>query len=200
MDTKKIFIGIPTNRGLQPQMVLSLLNMVKYTKHELVFVMATQGYTISENRNYLVIQALKNKCSHILMIDDDMTFPDNTLDQLLSNEKEIVGVVAHSRALPLMPVVEFFDQHLVSEADRLLGRWNIPEELFECKAVGGGVLLIDLKVFDTLPKPYFSTEVLDTGFTKTGEDSWFCYRAGENGFKIWCDPTLKIGHIGNYIF
>jgi len=201
MNTKyKILLGIPTNRLLQPQTVQSLLNLVKDSKHEIIVNIATQGYTISENRNYLVAQAIKLKCTHLFMVDDDMIIPENTLNQLLSNDKDIVGVVAHSRALPLMPVVEFFDDEKLSTRDRLLGDRKIPDKLFSCKAVGGGVILIKTKVFDNIPRPWFGMVVHESGMTKTGEDSYFCYAAREAGYEIYCDPTLKIGHIGNYIY
>lgn len=181
-------------------MVLSLVNMIKETKHETILVLATQGYTIAENRNYLVAQAIKNGCTHLLMVDDDMIFPENTLNKLISDEKDVVGVLANSRALPLMPVVEFFDDEKLSTADRLLGKRDIPQDVFECKAIGGGVMLIDLKIIDKLSRPWFSTEVHESGMTKIGEDSWFCYKVRDNGFTIWCDPTLTIGHIGQYIY
>lgn len=196
----KLLIGIPTNRMLQPQMVLSLVNAVKSTSHDVDVVMATQGYTIAENRNYLVANTIKGKYDYLLMIDDDMIFPENTIDKLISNGKDICGVVANSRAIPPMPVVEFFNDEELSEADRLLGRRDIPTDLFECKAVGGGVVMVDAKIFTDWQSPWFDTEVHPTGMTKTGEDSWFCYKAREKGFTIWCDPTLKIGHIGNYIY
>lgn len=200
MDKNKILLGIPTNRQIQPLTVLSLLKMIQNTREEVIPILATQGYTISENRNYLVAQALKNNCTHLMMIDDDMVFPENTLTQLLFDNKDIVGVVANSRALPLMPVVEFFDDEELSVADKLLGKRNIPEQLFTCKAVGGGVLIINTKVFEKMSRPYFGMEIMDTGMTKTGEDSYFCYNASKVGFEIWCDPTLKINHIGNYLY
>src|SRR3990167_763046 len=99
METK-ILVGIPTNRNLQPQMVTSLVSLIQNTKHTIEVIIATQGYTISENRNYLAAQAIKGNYTHLLMIDDDMIFPHNTLDQLLDDKKDIVGVVAHSRTLP----------------------------------------------------------------------------------------------------
>jgi len=195
----KTLIGIPTNRLLQPQMVTSLINLVKKNP-DVDVVLATQGYTIAENRNFLVAQAIKGGYTHLLMIDDDMIFPENTLEQLASHDKDITGVIAHSRALPLMPVVEFFDDNELSDADRLLGRRNIPTELFQCKAVGGGVVLVNMRIFKEWQEHWFDTEVYPTGMTKTGEDSWFCYEAQKRGFEVWCDPSLKIGHIGNYIY
>lgn len=196
----KILLGIPTNRLIQPQTVLSLLDMVKNSKHEIIVKMATQGYTIAENRNYLATQAIKEKCSHLMMIDDDMIFPSNTLDTLLLNDKDFVGVLAHSRCLPPLPVVTTFDQDEISTADRLLGKYNFPETLFKVKGIGGGVVLIKTDVFNKVSRPWFANENYDTGMTKVGEDYYFCNKVLDAGIDIWCDPTLKIGHIGNYIY
>jgi hypothetical protein len=33
-----------------------------------------------------------------------------------------------------------------------------------------------------------------------GEDTTFCFRATQDGEKIWCDSRIKAGHIGNYVF
>ena len=33
-----------------------------------------------------------------------------------------------------------------------------------------------------------------------GEDTTFCFRAGQAGFKMYCDSRIKIGHIGEKIF
>ena len=194
----KIAIAMPTNRGVKAQTVKSLLELdCKYEKH---IIIATQGYTISENRIYIAMQAIKNKCTHILSTDDDMIFPISTLNQLLKHNKDIVGVVANSRAFPLMPVVEFFDDDKISVTDRLMGRRDIPKELFECKAVGGGVTLVKTNIYDKIKKPWYDTETYDFGMTKMGEDSWFCRQIRNEGIKIWCDPQIKIGHIGSYVF
>jgi hypothetical protein len=33
-----------------------------------------------------------------------------------------------------------------------------------------------------------------------GEDVNFCKRANEMGLEVWCDPTIRIGHIGEYLY
>jgi hypothetical protein len=200
MQKNKTLLGIPTNRMVQPQTVLSLMKMVQHTKEDLVIVMAVNGYTVAENRNYIVTQAIKEKCSHVLMIDDDMTFPEDTLDRLMSHDKDFVGVVAHSRTLPALPVVTLFNQDELSTADRLLGRQELPKELFKAKGVGGSVLLLKTSIFNKIRRPWFANETYETGMTKTGEDYYFVMKCIEANIDIWVDPTLSIGHIGNYIF
>src|SRR3990167_7699081 len=100
---KKIALGLPTNRGFKPKTVLSLLNIEKVG--ELYPIIATEGYTISENRNYIVAQAIKAKCDYLLFVDDDMIFPPDTLKRLLAHGKDIIGVLSNSRKLQLQPTV-----------------------------------------------------------------------------------------------
>lgn len=200
MDKKKILLGIPTNRMIQPQTVLSLLNLIKATKQDVTPMLANNGYTIAENRNYLAIQAIKGGYDYLLSIDDDMIFPEYTLDELLSHEREVVGVCAHSRTLPPMSMVTMFNQEEIPVADRLLGRQVFPDELFKCKSVGGAITLVKTSVFSKLDQPWFSNEIEKNGLNKVGEDYWFCNRCNAANVDIWVDPTIPIGHIGSYIY
>ena len=182
----KICIAIPTNRSIRSRTLKALLELdVPYEKH---IVVATEGYTTAENRNYIISQAQKAKCTHVLMVDDDMVFPPDTLTKLIESGKEVIGVNANSRMLPLKTTVEPLNDD------------PFPEAIFQVKAVGGGVLLIDMKVFEAIDQPWFDVETFDFGMTKMGEDSWFCRKATQAGFGIWCDNTIEIGHIGEYIF
>ena len=55
---------------------------------------------IVSSRTWLVNEAIKKGATHILFIDSDMLFPENTLRQLLSHKKEIVGVEYNKREFP----------------------------------------------------------------------------------------------------
>lgn len=183
----KILLAIPTNRGVKGKTVKSLLDLVASSEHKFEIIVASEGYTIAENRNYIASQAIKKECDYVLMCDDDMVFPSETLDKLLATGKRIVGVLAHSRMLPLKPTV-------------VPVSGEISETLFECKEVGGGVLLIDTKVFNEVPQPWFDVETHPFGMVRTGEDAYFCHKAIEKGVSVWCEGSIKIGHIGDYIY
>lgn len=199
MDTK-VLIGIPTNRLIQPQMMLSLVNLVKNVKVPVDIILADKGYTIAENRNFLGISTLKGGYTHLLMLDDDMIFPPDTLDRLLAHDKDFVGVAAHSRTMPPMSMVTLFNQDEIPLADKLLGRQELPKELFKCKAVGGAVVLVKKAVFEKAEQPWFSNRVAKNGMNEQGEDYWFCEMVEKAGMDIWVDPTITIGHIGNYVY
>ena len=177
----KITIGLPTNRLIKPKTSLSLLELID-NKHDYHFVISTRGYNTSENRNYIASQAVKNS-DYLFFIDDDMIFPPNTLDKLLARKKDIVGGVYMTKYDKQEPVVEYFDDER-------------PKDLFKCKAIGTGMLLIKTDVFKKVPQPWFKYEWYPNGMVKRSHDWIFCEDARREGYDIWADPTLKIQHIG----
>lgn len=194
----KIAIATLSNRGFSPKVVKSFMELE--CPHEKMFIMAGDGYTISENRNYIAIQAIKNNCDYVLSIDDDQIFPPDTLTRLLKHDVDIVACKINAKVFPIQHHVQLLDESHLTLQDRMMGKIETPEELFECKAIGTGVILIKTEVFKKIELPWFSTETHENGMTKMGEDYWFCRQARNAGYKIYCDPTLQIGHIGHYIY
>jgi hypothetical protein len=45
---------------------------------------------------------------------------------------------------------------------------------------------------------FFDFELKDGHYV--GEDYLFCDRAREQGFEVWIDPTIKLGHMGVHEF
>ena len=69
----RITLAVCTNRGIRPKTAQCLLELVANSKHDFHILVAENGYTIAENRNFCVVQAQKNKSDYLLFIDDDMT-------------------------------------------------------------------------------------------------------------------------------
>ena len=201
MDTKaKVALAVVSNRLIKPKTTLALMELIAHTEHEIVPIVATEGYTIAEGRNYCVHKALAEQCTHILFVDDDMTFPPDTLDRLLAHGNEIVGVYSYSRSLPLTPTIAFMNEDGTHKPHQSIAFFQKPDSLFEVFSIGMGVALIDLKIFDVIDKPWFSWNVHENGKILMGEDAWLCKQARAANFKIYCDPTLPIGHIGDYSY
>lgn len=199
----KITLAICTNRGVRPKTLGALLELVNHSKgHDFHISVAERGYTIAENRNYCVVQAQKNSSHYLLFIDDDMTLPPDTLERLLARGKEIVGVNSMSRCLPLSSTVGLMDEKGGYKHPDYHPEWEmrIPDELFKAYFVGCGVCLIDMRVFKLLKKPWFKFQDHKIGMNKVGEDGYFCEKAKKAGIEIWCDPTISIGHLGEYEF
>lgn len=185
----KVCIVIPANKPIKAKTVESLLNMVVVSPYEYLFIIATEGYTPSEKRNYGVVQALNNKCDYILFLDDDMVFPPETLTTLIERDKDVIGALYYLRIFPLQPVFEPFEQ--VKE---------IPKEPFMVKGVGNGLVLAKVPVLKKVKAPWFGTKVDGFGCTWLGDSYWFGDRVREAGFQVWCDSTLKIFHTGEYLY
>jgi len=188
----KITLGIPCNRVLKPDTMQSLLELIAKGGYDFHFVIATQGYTIAENRTVIAVGALRNKSDYLLFIDDDMTFPPDTLDRLIKRDKDIIGIPYYSRVLPRKSVV------VLEDGTELKGK--IPSEGFKCQHVGTGGMLIKTEVFTNIIRPWFQFKTNSDGCTVQGEDAFFCEVARNKGYDIWCDSTLKIYHIGDREF
>lgn len=186
----KITIASLSNRGFRPETVKSLLDLK--CPYEKEVVIATQGYHIAENRNFMATQAILNKSDYILMVDDDMIFPPDTLEKMLAHKKDVVGVVYKPRN-------DKKDTHIPLDKTHI-DNPKLLKKLFECEAVGTGVMLINTLIFNFIDRPWFAFESHETGYTIQGEDWWFCQQARKARFQIWCDPTIPIGHIGMKIY
>lgn len=173
---------MPTNRLIKPKTASSVLKLVAYTKHEVIPIISTRGYNTSENRNYIASQALKNECTHLFFVDDDMIIPEDTLDRLLAHDKDIIGAVYKTKYEVQEDVCEYFDDKR--------------EDLMKVKAIGTGCLLIKVSVFLKLPTPWFKYEWFNNGMVKRSHDWIFCEDAIKKGIDVWADRTIEAKHIG----
>lgn len=180
-----------TNGAVKTRTMFSVIRMLKRLPFEWKFMTQT-GCLIHENRRILVERAKEEGCTHILFIDSDMTFDEDALERLLERDKPIIGVDTNMRAIPLTSTVKRLDEkgNMIWE--------EFPDGLVKCAGVGSGFLLLELSVFDSIEKPWFFFETDETGKTLWGEDMWFCRKASKAGYNIWCDRTVKVGHIGDY--
>jgi len=197
----KITLAVCTNREVKPKTLGSLLEMVAYSRDvDFHIFVATRGYTIAENREYCVVQAQKNGSDYLLFVDDDMTFPKDTLERLLGANKGVIGVNSYSRVLPLCSTVGLMDEKGNYKHPDKYPEWEmkIPDELFKAYFVGCGVCLIDMKVFEKIKKPYFQFITGKNGMVIHGEDGSFCEKVKKAGGDIWCDPAIPVGHLGEY--
>lgn len=183
----KIAVGLPTNRLIKPKTALSVLKLVAHLKLDYHFLVSTKGYNTSENRNYIAAQAVKNDCTHLFFVDDDMILPEDTLDRLLAHDKDIVGAIYKTKYETQAEVIEYLNDER-------------PTELFKCGALGTGCLLIKTEVFKNLPQPWFKYEWNPNGSVKRSHDWIFCEDARNQGYDIWADPTLEVGHLGIKLF
>jgi len=149
------------------------------------------GGTIAEARNDLVLQALEDGCSHLLMLDTDQTYPPETLNRMLDHDVDVCGVRVHRRYPPFDPIMyrgEMGRYQRISDDEMFSG------ELVRVDATGTGCLLFRMDVFDRVERPWFQLGVHPED-KPYGEDIYFCDKARRAGIDICVDTSLTVGHL-----
>lgn len=125
--------------------------------------------------------------THILFVDPDVLPRHSTLEKLLKLDKDIVTGVYH--------IITRSDvRWSVMREDDWVKLDELPDNPFKVKSCGFGIILIKFSVFEKLQWPYWEYK-FSPGVLEKSEDVYFCEKAREAGFDIWCDPKLKCNHI-----
>lgn len=194
MDNIKLGIGLPlTDKDVPTQFLDSFVLMEKpaYVYMRPQF----PSYTVADIRNQLVQQALESGCTHVLMMDTDQVYPSNTISKLLSYDKDVVSAIVHRRYPPFDAILYRGEPGRyihVSDEDILEAKND--NELIEIDATGCGCVLYKTEVFLKIDPPWFEFG-RDFMNNVVGEDIGFCHKLRTNGYKIYCDPTINIGHL-----
>jgi cellulose synthase/poly-beta-1,6-N-acetylglucosamine synthase-like glycosyltransferase len=150
------------------------------------------GTLIADQRQKLVMMAIKQGADYILFLDSDMRFPSYLLERMLAHDKDIVACNYATRRLPVKTVAfsDFAELKCIYSLDK--------NGLEEVDAVGMGAMLIKTEIFKKLPLPWFSISYLPSGNMYIGEDIYFCKLAQANGMKVYVDHDLSkdVRHIG----
>lgn len=209
---KLILIGMPNGSGQVPaQMVSSLLQLRKPVPCAFMIV---ERQMIENARNAIVLEALKNKVSHVLMVDDDNPIPPDTLEKLLEDDKDVVIAPIPSRN-PNKDGKHDLCAFYTETVDGVKLYNNIEQfrddgYLHKIDGGGTGCMLVKAEVLiklftkynnrifertrDVFPKPitYKGKEWTERTMS---EDVQFCERAIEEGFEVWLDSRVRPLHI-----
>ena len=204
-DLKKVLIGIPSNGYIRAETITSLIEIISYTKNASFIVSAPTGIYIHQLREHLANQALGLEADYLMFIDSDMIFPPNRIEKLLAAKKPIIGADYNYKITPKMSVTkidpEKIDKKYIEKDPNYpqyirLKENPRPNFPFEVKALATGFMLIETEVFKKLKKPWFWFDIEKENLV--GEDLYFCQKAKKAGISVWCEPTIKIEHIGDY--
>ena len=176
-----------------------------------IYRLEVTGICIQIARQRICEQFLRSDADYLFCIDDDIKVLDiddpnseNPIDRLVELDKDILGGIYVARRVPHNPTHRTLD--LQSEFEKTK-KWPkdykfiIPNNPFEVNWLAGGFNLIKREVIEKILKkhPYpFCAMIYKGEFLS--EDFAFCQRAREEGYKIWADPLIKLGHLGNYFF
>ena len=162
---------------------------------------------VYEARNRLVLQAIDNKCDYIMWFDSDMVIPPDTLVRLVHWAEEgydMVSGLYFARRLPTKPIIA---KKLIYEQNMETGEithgaemyYDYPRnDFFEIAACGFGCVLTRTSMNLEASEKYMHSPF--DPLPSLGEDYSFCYRLSQMGKKIYCDSSVKCGHVGKITF
>jgi hypothetical protein len=189
-----VMIAIPHSGSTLSVFEESLMAMLATIKPEdgiFYVVYRCEGSRITSNRHILVNKAREFNCTHILFIDSDMDFPEDTLHRLLWHKVHIVGGSTCRRGDE--------EGKVIGEATKESGGIvKLGGKLVEMNSIGTCCLLVNMDVFDAIGKVPFYEPVWEGIDEPIGEDINFCKLAREAGYKLYMDFDLSfmLGHWG----
>lgn len=214
---KLVLIGMPNGSGQVPApMVNSLMALHKPVGCAFMIIERTM---IEMARNLIVNEAIRNNCTHVLMVDDDNPIPPDTLEKMLADDKDIVIAPILSRN-PNDKGTHYLCAFYSREVDGnrlydVIEQFKDDGSLHKIDAGGTGCVLIKIEVLKKLMVEYpgrifertrtvFEKPIIVEGKTITertmSEDVQFCERAIEHGFEVWLDSRIRPLHITGNTF
>lgn len=135
----------------------------------------------------------------ILWIDSDIMFTPEDVIKAYESPYDIVAGAYMIASGEVVVYKELFGPGLTK--DEVL-EMTEPTKIF---GAGMGFMAVKSGVFESLTRPWFQSPMVTTQFNGKdfafpiiGEDLSFCYRAGQAGFEVWFDPSIKLTHHKTY--
>ena len=185
----KLLIAVPTTDYVHAEFMKCLVNMtMELSRQKIAYDVEIQaGTLVYIARNRLCNKAVNDGYTHILFLDSDMVFKQDLLEDMLFCGKDFVCGAFQSRRPPYSSCI--FRSLRPVERVREYGL-----DPFAVEGCGMACTLISTEIIKSVQNKYGAT------FTPTeefGEDLAFCWRARSLGHEIWCDPSIRIGHIAH---
>lgn len=157
------------------------------------------GSLVYDSRNALGKKALEMGADFVFWLDSDMVFEPSVLRDMMATMEEkdldILTGIYYRRREPYTPTI--FKQADIKDGTCIVQNFlEIPNEIFEIAACGFGCILMKGQVlFDVMAK--YGDMFSPIG--RVGEDISFLWRARECGYKVFADPSIKLGHFSQQI-
>lgn len=195
---KKVMIAVPCMDYLEANFVECLTALLERPRDYIIHVQFLKGCIVYDARNQLTEAVLKNGTyDYVWWIDSDMTFPPDTLERMLNTigDKPLLCGLCFGRRPPFNMTI--YDSIEIKKngvhAEPVVHNYeNYPRDsVFEIAGCGFACVLQRTDMMDAMSiygVPFFPLGGL-------GEDLSYCFRANELGYKMYCDSSIKPGHL-----
>lgn len=207
-DDIRIVVAIPTAGMVHWRFTKSYARMVSWFATNPMPELGTSGVSLTldccessnwiTNRERLAKRAIESGKTHLMFLDDDMTFEPEVLPLMLKRHQHIVVTNYLMKSDPASSA-KFVACNLNGEecvtSEKSTG---IEPVAFS----GFGVSLIHTDVFKALPQPWFAPSFVPERDEYTTEDVPFYHAARQAGFPVFLDHDASklIKHIGRKIW
>lgn len=125
----------------------------------------------------------------ILWIDSDIEWqPEQALALFYSNRDIVTGAYMMTSG----KIAVSFDEKTSPYPNQIPTSREV-----EVSSCGFGFICIKKGVFESMPKPWFDSQIFEKNgrlISGIGEDSAWCIKARNAGYKIWLDPSVRVIH------
>lgn len=153
-------------------------------------VFFAQSSLIYDARNALAARAIQYGYDRVLWLDSDTEFEPDLYERLLAHDLDYVCAAYPTRREPIVPTV--YEE--VTPGKNAVPFELIPNELFEIDGSGFGAVLMKTELLKEVGELPFSPML------GLGEDLTFCYKLMALGKKMYCDGSVRVGHIGVKVY
>lgn len=188
----RLMVAVPTVDYVPADFVKSLAKLSLRLGRERIpaDVEIVGGTLVYIARNRLALRAIRDEYTHVLWLDSDMTFSDSIVEDLLFCGKDMVCGAFVSRRPPYGPCV-YTD---ITDPANMKKVENFGTDPFRVDGCGFAAVLTSVSLLDAV-QANFGTCFRPT--EQYGEDLAFCDRVKQLGREIWCEPTVRPGHIAH---
>lgn len=215
MDQFSVTVAVCAHRAIQAQTYENLRALEGCPNPKVTVRLVDGDALISRSRSRAASHFLKTTKDELIMfIDDDIVISPFDATKLMHEAYQlklpIVGAayVTKSKEAPGFAVRPLEDGKM---------NFGTSGQLYKMRSISTGCMVIRREVLDkfinekiapfcrhgnTGYHPFFQHEkmVIDGVWEDMSEDWYFCEKARKLGFDIWCDTTIKLGHIGPYVY
>lgn len=192
----KILIAVPSMDQVPVQFAQSLSMLYRVGDCSVAFQVGSLIYT---SRNHLAGIAIEQQYDYVMWFDSDMVFRPDTLQRMVEelerDNLDILTGLYFRRVYPFKPV-------LFSKLVPIEKGWEweepteIPDKPFELAGCGFGCVLMKTEVLMDVQAKFND---MFGPLNNIGEDLSFCWRAAQCGYKVVCDPSIVLGHVGHMV-
>lgn len=194
----RVIVAMPAQGSVKAKTSLCLAEMCLKYGHRISEVWTLSNTYLHRSREKLMAAAVESDASHLMFIDSDVIFPPDGMERLLRQKKGIIGATYHlkwqgNKVLAHKPLGTKYG------ASREPRKFLKPNETHEVRALPTGFMLVDLDIVRPVPQPWFDYG-RNTEEEWMGEDVFFCELLREHGHQVFLDPTIPVGHVGDWVY